>query len=130
MSRRSLLPCINARSSNSIDDRDHAHAVSTLDELMRAMIEGMIEAHSTDPELYEPLATDVPPQSRWELGLCRASAWRPESWSPAIFRQLTIYSTAGKVRERKASLLRRFSGQSGSCCRLIRNRAQGRSMDA
>jgi hypothetical protein len=33
------------------------HATSPLDELMRAMIEGMIDAHSADPELYELLAT-------------------------------------------------------------------------
>src|SRR5215831_1801804 len=36
------------------------HAASSLDELMRAMIEGMIDAHSVDPELYELLATEVP----------------------------------------------------------------------
>ena len=36
------------------------HAASSLDELIRAMIEGMIDAHSVDPELYELLATEVP----------------------------------------------------------------------
>ena len=36
------------------------HASVPLDELMRAMIEGMIEAHSSDPELYPLLATQVP----------------------------------------------------------------------
>ena len=36
------------------------HAESSLDDLMRAMIEGMIEAHRADPELYELLATEVP----------------------------------------------------------------------
>lgn len=36
------------------------HAESSLDNLMRAMIEGMIEAHSADPELYELLVTEVP----------------------------------------------------------------------
>ena len=36
------------------------NAASSLDELMRAMIEGMIDAHSADPELYELLATEVP----------------------------------------------------------------------
>ena len=36
------------------------HATSSLDDLMRAMIEGMIDAHSADPELYELLATEVP----------------------------------------------------------------------
>lgn len=36
------------------------NAASSLDELLRAMIERMIEAHSADPELYELLATEVP----------------------------------------------------------------------
>ena len=36
------------------------YAASPLDDLIRAMIEGMIEAHNTDPELYELLATEVP----------------------------------------------------------------------
>ena len=36
------------------------HAGASLDVLMRAMIEGMIDAHSADPELYELLATEVP----------------------------------------------------------------------
>jgi AcrR family transcriptional regulator len=36
------------------------HAAASLDELMQAMIEGMIDAHSSDPELYELLATEVP----------------------------------------------------------------------
>ena len=33
---------------------------SSLEELMGAMIEAMIDAHSADPELYELLATEVP----------------------------------------------------------------------
>ena len=36
------------------------HAASPLDDLMRAMIDGMMDAHSADPELYELLATEVP----------------------------------------------------------------------
>ena len=36
------------------------HAASSLDDLMRAMIEAMIEAHTTDPELYELLLSEVP----------------------------------------------------------------------
>jgi len=36
------------------------HAAPSLDDLMRAMIEGMIDAHSADPKLYELLATEVP----------------------------------------------------------------------
>jgi len=36
------------------------HAGSSLDELIRALMEAMIEAHTRDPELYEALATEVP----------------------------------------------------------------------
>jgi AcrR family transcriptional regulator len=36
------------------------HASAPLDDLMRAMIEAMIEAHTPDPELYHLLATQVP----------------------------------------------------------------------
>ena len=36
------------------------HAGATLDILIRAMIEGLIDAHAADPELYELLATEVP----------------------------------------------------------------------
>jgi len=50
-----------------IDHIDHMiertlieHAASSLDDLMAAMIEGMIDAHTVDPELYELLATEVP----------------------------------------------------------------------
>jgi AcrR family transcriptional regulator len=36
------------------------HAASSLDELIRAMIEAMIDAHMADPELCELLMTEVP----------------------------------------------------------------------
>jgi AcrR family transcriptional regulator len=36
------------------------HASSDLDDLIRAMIDGMIDAHSDDPELYHLLTTEVP----------------------------------------------------------------------
>jgi AcrR family transcriptional regulator len=36
------------------------HAASSLDELVRALFEAMIDAHSTDPELFELLLTEVP----------------------------------------------------------------------
>ena len=36
------------------------HAASSLHDLMRAIIEAMIDAHRDDPELYELLATEVP----------------------------------------------------------------------
>ena len=36
------------------------HAASSIEELVRAMVEAMVEAHATDPELYELLMTEVP----------------------------------------------------------------------
>lgn len=36
------------------------HAASSLDALIRAMVEAMIDAHAGDPELYELLLTEVP----------------------------------------------------------------------
>jgi AcrR family transcriptional regulator len=36
------------------------HAESSLDDLIRAMVEAMVEAHTTDPQLYELLMTEVP----------------------------------------------------------------------
>jgi AcrR family transcriptional regulator len=36
------------------------HARSSLDELISAMIDGMIDAHTGDPELYDMLLTEVP----------------------------------------------------------------------
>jgi len=36
------------------------HASASLDDLMRAMIEGMLEAHSSEPELHQLLTTKVP----------------------------------------------------------------------
>jgi AcrR family transcriptional regulator len=37
-----------------------AHANSSLDDLMRALIHAMIDAHTIDPELYEALYSEVP----------------------------------------------------------------------
>lgn len=36
------------------------HAASPLEDLVRALVEAMIEAHTKDPELYELLLTEVP----------------------------------------------------------------------
>jgi AcrR family transcriptional regulator len=36
------------------------HAASPLDMLLRAMIEAMVDAHTTDPELFELMSTNVP----------------------------------------------------------------------
>ena len=35
-------------------------ATSSLDDLIRGLIEAMVEAHTADPELYELLMTEVP----------------------------------------------------------------------
>jgi AcrR family transcriptional regulator len=43
-----------------VDSKLVEHAASSLDDLVRGMIEGMIEAHTVDPELYQLLATEVP----------------------------------------------------------------------
>jgi AcrR family transcriptional regulator len=36
------------------------HAASSLDDLVRALVEAMLDTHSTDPELFEVLGTQVP----------------------------------------------------------------------
>jgi AcrR family transcriptional regulator len=36
------------------------YAASPLDDLIRAMVEAMVDAHAIDPELYELLSTEVP----------------------------------------------------------------------
>jgi AcrR family transcriptional regulator len=36
------------------------HAAAPLDELVRALVEAMVEAHASDPELHELLTTEVP----------------------------------------------------------------------
>jgi AcrR family transcriptional regulator len=51
------------------------HAASFLDDLMRAIIEGMIDGHSSDPELHQLLPTKVLHRAEGTR-LCRASAWR------------------------------------------------------
>jgi AcrR family transcriptional regulator len=37
-----------------------AHAASALDDLIRALIEAMVEAHTADPELFQLFAAEVP----------------------------------------------------------------------
>jgi AcrR family transcriptional regulator len=36
------------------------HAASSLDDLVRALVEAMVDAHTVDPELFELLLTEVP----------------------------------------------------------------------
>lgn len=62
--RQAIFVALHQRHIDQIDrmveTRLMEHAASSLDELIRAMIEGMIDAHSADLELYELLATEVP----------------------------------------------------------------------
>lgn len=62
--KQAVFVALHQRHINQIDRMIETklieHAGSSLDDLMRAMIEGMIDAHRADPELYELLATEVP----------------------------------------------------------------------
>jgi AcrR family transcriptional regulator len=58
------------------------HAWSSLGELVRALVEGMVEAHTRDPELFELLSTQFrtgPAGARSSPCACMArSGWRLE----------------------------------------------------
>jgi AcrR family transcriptional regulator len=62
--KRAILVALHQRHIEEIDrmvkSRLVEHASSSLDDLIRAMVEGMIEAHTKDPELYALLFHDVP----------------------------------------------------------------------
>jgi len=62
--KRAIFVALHQRHVDRIDrmveTRLVEHAASSLEDLMRAMVEGMIEAHETDPELHELLLTEVP----------------------------------------------------------------------
>lgn len=62
--KRAIFVALHQRHIEQIDRMVETqlveHATSSLEELMRAMIEAMVDAHSADPELYELLATEVP----------------------------------------------------------------------
>jgi AcrR family transcriptional regulator len=62
--KRAILVALHQRHIEEIDSmvktRLVEHATSSLDELIRAMVEGMIEAHTKDPELCELLFHEVP----------------------------------------------------------------------
>jgi AcrR family transcriptional regulator len=65
--KRAIFTALHERHINQIDRMVQGtlieHATSTLEELMRAMVEAMVEAHTTDPELWELLLTQVPPRA-------------------------------------------------------------------
>jgi AcrR family transcriptional regulator len=46
--------------SRIVESRLIEHATSSLDDLMRALVDAMVDAHATDPELHELLLAEVP----------------------------------------------------------------------
>lgn len=59
--KRAIFAALHERHIQEIDrlveTKLMEHAASPLDTLMRAMIEAMVDAHTSDPELYELLST-------------------------------------------------------------------------
>jgi AcrR family transcriptional regulator len=62
--KRAIFTALHERHVKEVDRTIQSalveHAESSLEDLMRAMIEAMVEAHTADPELYELLLTEVP----------------------------------------------------------------------
>ncbi len=62
--KRAIFAALHERHIEEIDRMVETtlvkHAGSSLDELIRAMIGAMVDAHTTDPKLYELLSTEVP----------------------------------------------------------------------
>jgi AcrR family transcriptional regulator len=62
--KRAIFSALHQRHIDVIDRLINAtlveHASSSLDELIRAMVDAMIDTHTADPELYELLASEVP----------------------------------------------------------------------
>jgi AcrR family transcriptional regulator len=62
--KRAIFTALHQRHVDQVDRMVQTklveHAESSIEELIRAMVAAMIEAHATDPELYELLMTEVP----------------------------------------------------------------------
>jgi AcrR family transcriptional regulator len=62
--KRAIFVALHQRHIEQIDriveTKLFEHAASPLEDLIRAMMEAMIEAHVSDPKLYELLLTEVP----------------------------------------------------------------------
>jgi AcrR family transcriptional regulator len=62
--KRAIFVALHQRHIEEIDRMFEAkfveHAGASLDRLIRAMVEAMVDAHATDPELHELLMTEVP----------------------------------------------------------------------
>ena len=62
--KRAIFTALHRRHVQEIDRLIEStlieHATSSLDDLMRAMVEAMVDAHTGDPELYQLMMTLVP----------------------------------------------------------------------
>src|SRR5215471_12364899 len=62
--KRAIFVALHQRHVDQIDRMVETklveHAASSLDDLVRAMVEGMIQTHAADPALHELLLTEVP----------------------------------------------------------------------
>jgi AcrR family transcriptional regulator len=62
--KRAIFTALHQRHVDQIDRMVQTklveHAASSIEDLVRAMVEAMVDAHATDPELYELLMTEVP----------------------------------------------------------------------
>jgi AcrR family transcriptional regulator len=62
--KRAIFAALHQRHIDQIDRMVQTtlveHAASSIDKLISAMVEAMVEAHATDPELYGLLMTEVP----------------------------------------------------------------------
>ena len=62
--KNAIFSALHRRHVKEIDRTIHSaltqHAGGTLEDLIGAIIEAMIDAHAVDPELYQLLATEVP----------------------------------------------------------------------
>jgi AcrR family transcriptional regulator len=62
--KRAIFASLHRRHIDQIDRRIQTtlveHAASSLNDLIRALVDAMIDAHTSDPELHELLMTEVP----------------------------------------------------------------------
>lgn len=62
--KRAILTALHQRHIDQIDHMVHRklveHAESSIEKFLGAMVEAMIEAHASEPELYEVLRAEVP----------------------------------------------------------------------
>jgi len=94
--KNAILEALHQRHINEMDRMVERtlveHAASSLDVLIRAMLESMVEAHASDPELYHLLMTEVPH---------RAGGTRDFSVRLHGAFLLAISSRAPRLRKRK-----------------------------